>query len=210
MRSTRLIIVRHGNTFLPGEAPRRVGGRTDLPLVPSGVAQAKTLGLYLKAIGISPRVIFAGPLKRTRETAALIHASGGFDEAVIEIKDGLRELDYGPDENQNESAVEARLGKAALTAWEEKGIVPSGWQVEVDTLLDMWKALGQKALKDYAGQDLLVVTSNGVARFAAALVGGLTSLSEAYGLKLATGAYGIFEAKDAGVWQVQVWNKRPV
>jgi probable phosphoglycerate mutase len=208
MNPTRLIIVRHGNTFLPGEAPRRVGGRTDLPLVPSGVAQAQALGLYLKAIGISPRVIFAGPLKRTRETAALIQSSGGFG-AAIEIEDALRELDYGPDENQIESAVEARLGKAALVAWEEQAIVPSGWQVEVNSLLDMWEALGERALKDYAGQDVLVVTSNGVARFAAALVGGLTSLSEAYGLKLATGAYGVFEAQEAGVWQVQVWNKRP-
>ncbi|HAO37083.1 MAG TPA: histidine phosphatase family protein, partial [Hyphomonas sp.] len=36
----RLIIVRHGNTFDKGDTVTRVGGRTDLPLSASGLAQA--------------------------------------------------------------------------------------------------------------------------------------------------------------------------
>ena len=42
MGPTRLIIARHGNTFDAGDIPTRVGRRTDLPLVASGEAQAKT------------------------------------------------------------------------------------------------------------------------------------------------------------------------
>ena len=34
---TRLVIVRHGNTFEAGEPPRRIGARTDLPLTATGV-----------------------------------------------------------------------------------------------------------------------------------------------------------------------------
>ncbi len=39
-----LYIVRHGNTFEPDEPPRRIGRRTDLPLVESGRAKEDKLG----------------------------------------------------------------------------------------------------------------------------------------------------------------------
>ena len=41
----QVLIVRHGNTFLPEETPRRVGGSTDLPLVES--ERASRIGQYL-------------------------------------------------------------------------------------------------------------------------------------------------------------------
>ena len=49
---TRLYIARHGNTFEAGEAPRRVGRRTDLPLTAAGRAQAEALGRRFAADGV--------------------------------------------------------------------------------------------------------------------------------------------------------------
>ncbi len=44
---TKLIIIRHGNTFNPDQTPLRVGAGTDIPLVTSGREQAKNIGLWL-------------------------------------------------------------------------------------------------------------------------------------------------------------------
>jgi broad specificity phosphatase PhoE len=46
---TRIVIVRHGNTFEAGETPRRIGARTDLPLTADGQAQADALGRWFAA-----------------------------------------------------------------------------------------------------------------------------------------------------------------
>ncbi|HQU09350.1 MAG TPA: histidine phosphatase family protein [Opitutales bacterium] len=207
MKPTRLIIVRHGNTFLPEETPRRVGGLTDLPLVPSGEAQARLLGEHFKALGILPAVIYTGPLLRTRQTAKIMAEAAGWGTA-IEIEPCLRELDYGPDENQPEPAVIKRIGTAALEAWEKQARVPAGWKVDMGGLLKSWELIGEQTLEHYEGQTVIVVTSNGIARFAAALVGGLEAFGARYGFKLATGAYGVFEETQTG-WEVCEWNTRP-
>ena len=51
---TTLIIARHGNTFGPEDTPTRVGARTDVPLVGSGLEQGRALGRWLKAQGLRP------------------------------------------------------------------------------------------------------------------------------------------------------------
>ena len=57
---TRLVIVRHGNTFEAGEPPRRIGARTDLPLTATGVAQAEALARHFAANGVSFDRVFCG------------------------------------------------------------------------------------------------------------------------------------------------------
>ena len=69
-----LYVVRHGNTFEAGEAPRRVGARTDLPLTAAGLAQAEALGRHFADAGIRFTAVLSGPLLRTRQTAAAIIA----------------------------------------------------------------------------------------------------------------------------------------
>ena len=44
-----LLLVRHGNTFSPGDRVSWVGRGEDLPLVESGRAQASALGATLRA-----------------------------------------------------------------------------------------------------------------------------------------------------------------
>jgi broad specificity phosphatase PhoE len=89
--TARIYIVRHGNTFEKGDVVTRVGGRTDLPLSPSGRTQAEALGAHFKDIDfVSAR---SGPLKRTRETAVAILKGRETPELMTELF--LREIDYG-------------------------------------------------------------------------------------------------------------------
>ena len=65
----RFFIVRHGNTFGPGEVLRRVGARTDIPLVPSGEEQAQALGAWFAEQGIC--LLYTSPSPRDRQKSRM-------------------------------------------------------------------------------------------------------------------------------------------
>lgn len=200
------VIVRHGNTFAVGEPPRRIGARTDLPLTADGVTQADALGAHFAAAGWRFARVLVSPLARTRQTAAAILAHQP-DAPAAEPCDWLREIDHGPDEDQPEAAVIARIGKAALAAWDEQAVPPPGWRVDAEARKAGWRALF--AAQEPAGATL-IVTSNGVARFAlladptlAAAIAGLDSL------KLPTGGYSVVRRRDDAALEVPIWGRRP-
>jgi broad specificity phosphatase PhoE len=181
-----IVIVRHGDTFAPGEAPRRIGARTDLPLVERGRAQARALAAEFAERDIAFDRVLASPLLRTRETAQTI-APGRIETAAW-----LREIDHGPDEGRVEEEVLARIGHAALDAWEREAVPPPGWIVDADERLAAWRTF----LAGAAGT-VLLVTSNGAARFALLALG----LAPA---KIRTGAYGVVEDG-----RLTCWDRRP-
>lgn len=82
----RLYLIRHGETewSLSGQHT----GRTDLPLTPNGVDEARELGRYIQELNFSQ--VLSSPLKRALETCALV----GLDR-VPEIAPDLAEWDYG-------------------------------------------------------------------------------------------------------------------
>ena len=205
---TRLIIARHGNTFAPGDLVRRVG-LTDLPLVESGLIQGSRLGTYLKQNNLIPDIIFTSQLKRTIQTA---------EQAQIAMKTHLphkklsifNEIDYGPDENQPENEVVARIGKEALHAWESQAKVPAGWNIDPYAIINHWKEFAQALRQDYAKKTCLVVTSNGIARFAPYLTGDFATFSSQYEIKIVTGAVCIFENQNPSeTWNCVAWNVKP-
>jgi probable phosphoglycerate mutase len=197
--SATLYIVRHGNTFEKGDIVTRVGGRTDLSLTAAGEEQARALGRHFRREGIAFATARTGPLKRTRRTAELILAEQAAPPDLL-TELFLREIDYGPDENRPEEDVIARIGKAALDAWEEKSIPPPDWRVDPAAIIGNW----QEMFSDLRAEDgaHFVVTSNGIARFALAAAG-------VEGAKLATGAYGVIELDADGAAAVRSWNLRP-
>ncbi len=181
-----LYIARHGNTFAAGETPRRIGRRTDIALVDSGRAQAAALGTYFAEHQIAFDKIYSAPLKRTRETADAIAALAARPVDVT-IEPALLEIDYGPDENQPEADVIARIGADTLEAWNTKALPPPGWDVDVKALIDAWRSLFAQIREMPTDDVVLAVTSNGVARFA--LNAANASLDE-FPKKLRTGAFG--------------------
>jgi probable phosphoglycerate mutase len=195
-----LYIVRHGNTFEKGDVVTRVGGRTDLRLSPSGEAQALALARHFVENGIAFASAHTGPLKRTRRTAEIVlDAQASAPELTTDLF--LREIDYGPDENRPEVEVVARIGQAALEAWERDSIPPPGWRVDPAAIVGNWEGVFSK-LRGVDGAHL-IVTSNGIARFALQAAG-----APRPDAKLATGAYGIVEVGAEGE-TVRGWNIRP-
>ncbi|HBH26642.1 MAG TPA: hypothetical protein DDX54_04495 [Rhodospirillaceae bacterium] len=138
-----------------------------------------------------PIRVLCSPLARARETAAVAVRAAGW-RVPLRVHPLLTEIDHGPDENRPESAVLARIGREALTAWEEDALPPPGWRVDPADLRRRWLRLAN-ALTGTT----LIVTSNGIARFAPAAGG-----------KLATGAFGII-TRDSRQWRCAAWNLRP-
>lgn len=204
---TTLIIARHGNTFAPGDTVTYVGGRTDLPLVEKGVEQAKALGRYLKDNRLIPDVVYASTLRRTQETARIAIKESGVTNPVfpLEIFD---EIDYGPDENLPADEVRARIGEAAHTAWEEEAIPPPGWKVDPIAIIRNWQGFADQVCAHDDGETVLVVTSNGIARFAPYITGDYEAFRASHTPKLATGSLGIL-LHQGGRWHIKEWNLKP-
>jgi probable phosphoglycerate mutase len=199
---SRLFVVRHGNTFEAGEAPRRIGARTDLPLTTAGREQTQALGRHFASAGLRFARALASPLKRTQATAAAILAALP-DRPEIEAAGFLAEIDHGPDENRPEAEVVARIGAEALSAWDSQAIAPPGWIVDRESRIAAWRAL---AAATPSGADVLLVTSNGAARFAL-LALGLDRTGAP--LRLRTGAFGVIEIGLDGAARLADWDVRP-
>lgn len=183
--TTRIIIARHGNNFTKEQTPLRVGARTDLPLVET--ERGTNIGKYLKMRTLIPAVVFAAPLKRTTETARL--AIAALDKDIPLVADSrFTEIDYGPDEGKPEAEVVARIGQEAMDAWEREAIVPTGWNVSVDAIIKAWKDFAAEIERDYKGKTVMVVSSNGIIRFAPHLTGNFKKFSEEFDIKVGTAA----------------------
>jgi len=205
--TTRLIIARHGNTFEDGETPRRVGIGTDMPLTDKGWTQARAIGRWLRDRDYKPDAIFCSHLIRTRATATIAMIESG--SALHVQEDAIfNEVDYGPDENKTDAEVIARIGAQAIKDWDEKAIVPKGWAIDPYDIIRNWMDFGTRILKDYNGCTILVVTSNGIARFAPYLTGDFDTFRKNHEIKISTGALCIMEA-NADRWTVKDWNIKP-
>jgi 2,3-bisphosphoglycerate-dependent phosphoglycerate mutase len=205
---TRLLIARHGNTFGPGDVVTRVG-TTDLPLVEKGLLQGRALGEYLKENNLIPDVIFTSNMRRAIQTAEQAQAVMQ-TQLLIQMLSIFNEIDYGIDENQPEEKVMARVGAEALAAWESSAKVPHGWKVDPNAIIKNWKEFAEHIARAYEGKTVLVVTSNGIARFAPYLTGDFSTFSAQHSIKISTGALCIFEqSRTQNVWNCMHWNIKP-
>ncbi|MEM9707141.1 MAG: histidine phosphatase family protein [Pseudomonadota bacterium] len=198
----RLFILRHGNTFDKGDVITRVGGRTDLPLSKSGLAQAANIADVIAASDPNFALILSSPLARTMETVRIVRDRTA-PKIDIETLDTMREIDYGPDENQPEEAVIARIGADALAQWDAAAVPPPGWLVDPPALIDTWRQLFRRCAAIEG--DTLVVTSNGVARFA---LDAANSMPKDAPRKLKTAAFGIVLLSGADNAAIVDWNVR--
>jgi broad specificity phosphatase PhoE len=200
---TKLIIIRHGNTFDKGDIILRVGCRTNLPLSTSGQTQAQKLGLYLKEVHLLPDTVITAPLLRSQQTATLALTAASYT-CPTQIRDELSEIDHGPDEGKPEVDVVARLGTETLAAWDEQSLMPNDWSPRPEQITQNWQKL-LNDLRDDQGQILWLVTSNGTARFLPPLC--TWACPQPNSLKLATCGTAELEYNGAS-WQINSWNHR--
>ncbi|MBL1068436.1 histidine phosphatase family protein [Streptomyces sp. 7-21] len=105
--SGRILLVRHGMT--EWSVSGRHTGRTDVPLLEDGRAQARALGERLRRApfsGLPGAEVRTSPLSRARETCEL----AGFG-ARAQVWDALAEWDYGEEEGQTSAEIERRRGQ---------------------------------------------------------------------------------------------------
>lgn len=89
-------LVRHGATEWSRSG--RHTGRTDVPLLPEGEAEARGVGRRLG--GLAFRLVVSSPLRRALDTARL----AGFGDR-IEVSDLLAEVDYGEYEGRTGAEI---------------------------------------------------------------------------------------------------------
>lgn len=109
--TTRILLIRHGATVLSAED--RFAGSTDVDLSDEGRRQARMLGERLAELPLD--AVYASPMKRTRDTAALVSGPRTM-EATIDP--GLREIAHGRWEGLTRKEVEARHTEEYAN-WEE-------------------------------------------------------------------------------------------
>jgi len=108
----RLIVVRHGATAWNAEG--RYTTRTDMPLSPLGVDQARATAAALAAEPIER--VFCSPLSRARTTAEAIVAAQGRALAIV-TDDRLTEIDAGPFEGLTPAQIDAGPLAEAHARW---------------------------------------------------------------------------------------------
>jgi len=96
----QLVLLRHGAT--EWSQSKRYTGRTDVPLLPSGRAQAVATGQALAEYPFA--AVFSSPLQRALHTAQL----AGHPNPVVD--DDLMEWDYGPAEGLTPPELNALIG----------------------------------------------------------------------------------------------------
>lgn len=219
----RLIIARHGNTFLPNQTPTRVGRGTDLPLVEE--ERGRAIGKYLLGKNIVLDKVLAAPLKRTTQTAQLVLDEMKSPLEITKIEDFL-EIDYGVDENKTELEVILRLsndyilnnnivckndeeklyyGRQIIQQWDAVGKVPNGWSVDIGSIIKAWHNLANSIDEE---ETVLLCSSNGIIRFAPHILSiPYEQFCKEHDIKVATGSVSIFENVN-GEWSCTEWNTK--
>jgi len=154
--TTRLFLVRHGATVLTAED--RFAGSTDMELSDVGRRQAECLAQRLMDDRV--RAVYASPLKRTMETAAII----GRPYSLVPIpRDGLREIDHGRWEGLRRADVETQFADE-YAAWEDPFLfAPSGGESGISVMARALPVIREIVLA-HAGENVVVVSHKATIR----------------------------------------------
>lgn len=174
--STRLLLVRHGQTALSREDI--FCGVTEVPLTATGRIQAQCLAERLRGERIE--ALYSSPQQRALETAAPIAAALALE---IQTRDALREMDFGRWENRSRVDI-AREYPRELAVWERGSWMarPPGGETQQAVIARIVPCI-LELLAAHAGQTILLVSHKSALRL---LVGHLLnmSLADSRGLQL--------------------------
>ncbi len=161
--SATIVLVRHGETDWNRE--RRFQGHADQPLNEAGRRQAGELADLLDGDRLA--AVYTSPLRRARETAAIVAAHVGLEAHELEA---LREIDVGDWQGLTIEEIRTRFPERADVAWR------SGWENgETHGELDARVIPALRGLAGrHAGESVLGVTHAGPIRAALAAATGVS------------------------------------
>ena len=209
----RLFLVRHGNTFNSGEVPYQVGCKTDLDLTDRGREQAKEVGDYFGSLGLVPDVIFAGDLKRQKQTAEIIADTIGYSSSAIKNASGLNEIDYGLWEGKTSEEISSSWAQQQQ-AWNEANTWAEGifYGSEEEILEGIKTWVGQLKETYPADATIIAASSGGLIRYFYSLLPSewrkLRRDRALNQLKIKTGHFSELNIHPREV-EVISWNKSP-
>jgi probable phosphoglycerate mutase len=191
----RLILVRHGATAWSRSGQHT--GRTDLPLIPAGIEEARdaapVLRVVLEGLGAESHRVVSSPLGRALKTAELM-----LPGEPIEVVDELAEFDYGRYEGLTKEQIRAE--RPGWDIWRDG--CPGGETVD---------DVGRRADRFLDGIDAnstVVAFSHGhTLRIVAARALGLPA-AEGHRFIADTASVSVLETSDGEV-AVRLWNRTP-
>jgi probable phosphoglycerate mutase len=154
---TRLLLVRHGATGLTAED--RFSGAIGVDLSDEGRWQ---VGKLAERLARDPlHAVYASPLSRTLETAAILAAPHGL---AITQRDGLREISHGHWEGLTRREVEERYG-SEYSSWDADPFTfaPEGGESGVSVLARALPVIREIVI-GHPGQTVLVVSHKATLR----------------------------------------------
>jgi broad specificity phosphatase PhoE len=157
MPITRIFLIRHGATILSAED--RFAGETDVPLSEEGRCQVERLAVRLGIAKVS--AVYASPLGRTLETAAILAAP---HQLPVQPCAGLREISHGHWEQLTRQEVEVRFPQEAA-AWEKDPytFAPEGGESGLAVTARALPVL-MEILREHSGGSVMVVSHKATIR----------------------------------------------
>lgn len=155
MRSTRLYLLRHGETTW--NVARRYQGTLDSPLSDAGREQTRRLREALR--GVPLQAVYSSPLARALETASAIAGPHGLP---VHPHDGLSEIRVGEWEGLTVSEIEQRYAEVARRWYEQPHLtrIPGGETIE--EMRARAVAAVDEIVRRHAGAPVAVVAHGGV------------------------------------------------
>ncbi|MEV4329133.1 bifunctional RNase H/acid phosphatase [Streptomyces sp. NPDC049597] len=148
------VLLRHGETALTPEKRFSGSGGSDPVLSEAGRRQAEAAATALAARGTIQAVV-TSPLRRCRETAAVVAARLGLD---VTVDEGLRETDFGAWEGLTFAEVRERYPDD-LDAWlASPRVAPTGGGESFATVTRRVSSARDRLLARHQGRTVLLVT----------------------------------------------------
>lgn len=199
----RLWLVRHGET--EGQSSIRFHGRNDVRLSDQGRAQIRALAPLLQHVPFA-RIVHS-PLQRAAESAAILAAVCGVEQAPLHVEERLREISFGACEGMTEAEIERAF----------PGFLASHRAGHVDAFPDgeprsTFAARVAAAMHDLAREpwhgDVLVVSHRGTVRQALrALLRMPAGAPDTFGVELAS--VSVLAGDAAGDWHLEALGLLP-
>lgn len=199
MATTRVFLVRHGAT--ESTAENRFSGDEGVELSDEGRAQVRALGERLAGSPLD--AVYASPLSRTRETAAILAEQRSLE---IQLRDGLREIGHGHWEGLTRQEVEARF-PGEYDSWEEDPLTfaPEGGESGISVLARALPVLRDIVVR-HPGQTVLVVSHKATIRLLLASLLGFDARGYRDRLDQAPACLNVVEFKDPVRARLMLFN----
>ena len=207
----QIFLLRHGNTFAPGEKVVWVGKSLDLPLVPSGMEQARLCAAALSKNVSGISAVYCSTLRRTREYAEVILRELNLGLS-LRVDSRLDELDYGRWGGLAKDEVIQKFGAAELEAWESASVWPThaDWgSSEEEVMAEIRSFVDDLVESQGPAGRVLVVSSNGRIRYFLKLAAGefeRRTQDRSFSVKTGHICEMVWEH---GTFSVKRWNQSP-